>query len=312
MTESASNASSHLTARVPARDGQADAGGDVDLDGARIAVNEPGSGALPAARDKAAAGPRKRSTRSRRPALLGAASVVGGLFVWEAVSRTQSSILLASPLATINKLAVMIANGSLPAALWASLGHMALGYVIAVVIAMPVGLAMGRSRTVHALLNPVVTLIYAVPSVAWAPFIMIWCGLFFEARVALVVIMCVFDMIIVVDAGARDVGPRLLDVGRAYGARRSQLTRLVLLPACLPFLLTALRIGAIRAVNAMITAELFLATVNLGSIMKQASARFDSAGVLAVLVVLALLGLALQELLLLVERRSCRWLVRSA
>jgi len=215
-------------------------------------------------------------------------------------------------MATLHKLAATIGDGSLPAALWASMGHMALGYLIAVLIAVPVGLAMGRSRTVHALLDPVVTLIYAVPSVAWAPFIMIWCGLFFKARVALVVIMCVFDMIIVVDAGARDVSPRLLDVGRAYGARRWQLIQLVLLPACLPFLLTALRIGAIRAVNAMITAELFLATVNLGGIMKQASARFDSAGVLSVLVVLALLGLVVQEGLLLIERRACRWLSRSA
>ncbi|WP_347558379.1 ABC transporter permease [Robbsia sp. KACC 23696] len=249
---------------------------------------------------------------SHQPALLGAASVGAGLLVWEAVARTQSAVLLASPFATLQKLGATIADGSLPTALWASLGHMALGYLIAVVIAIPVGLAMGRSRIVHALLDPVVTLIYAVPSVAWAPFIMIWCGLFFEARVALVVIMCVFDMIIVVDAGARDVSPRLLDVGRAYGARRWQLTRLVLLPACLPFLLTALRIGAIRAVNAMITAELFLATVNLGGIMKQASARFDAAGVLSVLVVLALLGLAVQELLLLLERHTCRWLVRSA
>ncbi|KKB62745.1 hypothetical protein WM40_15815 [Robbsia andropogonis] len=246
------------------------------------------------------------------PAALGAASVVSGLFVWEAVARTQSAVLLASPMATLHKLAATIGDGSLPAALWASMGHMALGYLIAVLIAVPVGLAMGRSRTVHALLDPVVTLIYAVPSVAWAPFIMIWYGLFFKARVALVVIMCVFDMIIVVDAGARDVSPRLLDVGRAYGARRWQLIQLVLLPACLPFLLTALRIGAIRAVNAMITAELFLATVNLGGIMKQASARFDSAGVLSVLVVLALLGLVVQEGLLLIERRACRWLSRSA
>lgn len=310
MTESATDPNRQLPDCAPGRDALAGTGGKVGADTTASAVA--GGTASVATHNSKAGDRRKKPMASRVPGVLGAASVVGGLVVWEAVARTQSAVLLASPLATVQKLAVTIANGTLPAALWASLGHMALGYVIAVVLAIPIGLAMGRSRTVHALLDPVVTLIYAVPSVAWAPFIMIWCGLFFEARVALVVIMCVFDMIIVVDAGARDVGPRLLDVGRAYGARRWQLTRLVLLPACLPFLLTALRIGAIRAVNAMITAELFLATVNLGGIMKQASARFDSAGVLAVPVVLALLGLAVQELLLLVERRSCRWLVRSA
>jgi len=60
-------------------------------------------------------------------------------------------------------------------------------------------------------------------------------------------------------------------------------------------------------VNAMITAELFLAAVNLGQIMKQAAARFDSAAVLGILVVLCLTGLVLQELLLIAERRVCTW-----
>lgn len=254
----------------------------------------------------------RRAGQDRFQALLGAASVLVGLLLWEAIARTQSAVLLASPIVTLNKLIASIGDGTLPTALWSSLGQMVVGYAMAVVIALPIGLWMGRSRTVHALLDPIVTLIYAVPSVAWAPFIMIWWGLFYEARVALVVIMCVFDMIVIVDAGARDISPRLLDVGRAYGASRSQQIRLVIFPACLPFLLTALRIGGIRAVNAMITAELFLATVNLGALMKQASARFDAAGVLSVLVVLAVLGLIVQECLLWAERRACRWLVRSA
>lgn len=253
----------------------------------------------------------KRMRPVRSMWLLSVVSVLIGLVIWQAIAATQPAVLLATPVATLAKLAELTASGALPRALGAALGHMLLGYFIALLIALPVGLAMGRSRVVHALLDPVVTLIYAVPSVAWTPFIMIWFGLFFQARVALVVVMCVFDMIVVIDAGARDANPRLFDVGRSFGASATQNLRLVLLPACLPFLLTAVRIGGIRAVNAMITAELFLATVNLGGIMKQASAHFDSAGVLAVLVVLGVLGLAVQEALLLIERRACRWLPRS-
>ncbi len=124
--------------------------------------------------------------------------------------------------------------------------------------------------------------------------------------------MCVFDMIIVVSTGARNADRRLLDVGRSFGASAWQRTRLVLVPESLPFLFTALRIGVVRAVNAMITAELFLAAVNLGSIMKQAAVRLDSAAVLGVLAVLCLLGLALQEILLLIERRICVWRPRAS
>lgn len=250
----------------------------------------------------------RRATRGRRShTLLYLASLVAGLAVWHIVASGYSSFVLASPFSVLSRLGELTWSLELPRALWGALQHMALGYLIACAIALPIGMLMGRVRVINDLLDPLVNLIYAVPSVAWAPFIMIWCGLYFEARVALVVMMCTFDMIIVVSAGAQNAEKRLLDVGRSFGASGWQRFRLILLPESLPFLFTALRIGAVRAVNAMITAELFLAAVNLGSIMKQSAVRLDSAAVLGVLAVLCLLGLALQELLLLIERRICVW-----
>lgn len=234
-------------------------------------------------------------------------SIGAGVVVWQIIAAGQSAFVLASPLAVVARLGQMIASLQLPAALLGSLQHMALGYVIACAIALPLGLLMGRIRMLGDLLDPVVTLLYAVPSVAWAPFIMIWFGLYFPARVALVVIMCVFDMLVVLSVGARNADQKLLSVGRAFGATPWQIVWLVLLPESLPFIFTALRIGIVRAVNAMITAELFLAAVNLGSIMKQAAAHFDSAAVLGVLLVLSLLGLALQEAALWIEARICVW-----
>ncbi|WP_020187831.1 ABC transporter permease [Methylopila sp. 73B] len=250
---------------------------------------------------------RRREARRRSHTLLYLASIVVGLALWHIVASGYSSFVLASPLKVLVRLGELTWSLELPRALGGALQHMALGYVIACAIALPIGMLMGRVRFINDLLDPIVNLIYAVPSVAWAPFIMIWCGLYFEARVALVVMMCAFDMIIVVSAGAHNAEKRLLDVGRSFGASGWQRFRLILLPESLPFLFTALRIGAVRAVNAMITAELFLAAVNLGSIMKQSAVRLDSAAVLGVLAVLCLLGLALQELLLLIERRICVW-----
>lgn len=239
--------------------------------------------------------------------LLFLASLVAGLLVWQFVAQGYSSFVLASPLAVLSRLWELTVSGELPAAYVGALQHMAVGFLITCAIAFPIGFLMGRVRFVHDLLDPIVNLVYAVPSVAWAPFIMIWFGLYFEARVALVVMMCTFDMIIVVSTGARNADRRLLNVGRSFGAGPWQRTRLILLPESLPFTFTALRIGVVRAVNAMITAELFLAAVNLGQIMKQAAARFDSAAVLGILVLLCLTGLLLQELLLVAERRICTW-----
>jgi NitT/TauT family transport system permease protein len=121
----------------------------------------------------------------------------------------------------------------------------------------------------------------------------------------------VFDMLVTVAAGARNVPPNLIDVGRSFGANRRMLFRKVLLPASLPFLFTALRIGMVRAMIAMVTAELFFAAVNLGAYMQGAANRFDSAGLLAVLTILSVLGLLAQEGLKGLEARLLPWHVRQ-
>ncbi|HEY9212322.1 MAG TPA: ABC transporter permease [Ancylobacter sp.] len=264
--------------------------------------------------DAAARPPRRAawSPGQRSFGFLYIASIAGGLVIWQIVAQGYSSFVLAPPLGVLERLWEMCVSGELPLALVGSLRHMVLGFAIACLIAIPLGMLMGRSRFINDLVDPIVNLVYAVPSVAWVPFIMIWFGLYFEARVALVVMMCVFDMIIVISTGARNADRRLLNVGRSFGANAWQRTWLVLLPESLPFLFTGLRIGVVRAVNAMITAELFLAAVDLGAIMKQAAVRLDSAAVLGILAVLCLLGLVLQEILLLIERRICVWRPRAS
>jgi ABC-type nitrate/sulfonate/bicarbonate transport system permease component len=125
--------------------------------------------------------------------------------------------------------------------------------------------------------------------------LIIWFGLFFEARVALVFVMSVFDVLVTVAAGARNIEPGLINVGRSFAAGRKDMFFKVMIPASLPFMFTAVRIGTVRCINAMITAELFFAAVNLGEYMEDASAYFDAPGMLAVVFLLALFGLGAQE-----------------
>jgi NitT/TauT family transport system permease protein len=115
----------------------------------------------------------------------------------------------------------------------------------------------------------------------------------------------------VVIAGARDVRRPLMDVGQSFGASHVQRLRLIVLPALLPFLFAALRVGSARAINGMITAELFFAAVNLGALMKRASQNFDSAAALSVVVLVCLLGLAAQSLINMLESHFLRWHVRT-
>lgn len=237
-------------------------------------------------------------------------SLLTGLLLWEFAARDVSRVVFAPPSAVLTRLAADLVTGVLPVALLSSLGTLAAGFLLAVVLALPLGFAIGRNAKVAATADPVLNAIYAVPPVAMVPFLIIWFGLFFEARVALIFLMSFFEILVTVAAGARNVDPVLLAVGRSFGAGRARLVTRVMLPASLPFVFAALRVGLVRAINAMITAELFLAAVNLGALMKQSAQRFDTTGLLAVIVLLCLVGLAAQSALKALEARLLPWHVR--
>jgi len=238
-----------------------------------------------------------------RPALLYAGSIALGLAAWEIGARNVSRILLAPPSEVLVRLHAGFDSGVLTRALLASLAEMGLGLAIAVAIALPLGLLIGRSRVAADVLEPVIGALYAIPPVAFIPIIIVWCGFQDTARISLVVLMSVFEMLFAFAGGARNIPPGLLDVGRSFGASKPALVRKVMIPAMLPFLVMGLRLGVVRAIHGMIVAQLLFAAAHLGAFMKRAATRFDSAGVLAVIVLLAVLGLVLQEAFKLAERR---------
>ncbi|MCK7616169.1 ABC transporter permease [Roseibium sediminicola] len=263
----------------------------------------------------AIAAPRKSGIdvlqRMTRKILPYAGSVILGLLLWQFAASFLPGVVFASPARVFEHLVGAFASGELPIRFAHSVQHMILGMLLALLVGIPVGMIMGRSETAFHMLNPVVTAIFSIPSVAFVPFLIIWFGIFFEARVALVFVMAVFDIIITVTAGARNIEPRIIQAAKSFGASRRLTFTRVLLPASLPFLMTALRIGAIRSVNGMITAELFFAAVNLGEYMEDASAAFDSAAMLSVVFCLALFGLLIQELIKYAETRLLPWHVRD-
>jgi ABC-type nitrate/sulfonate/bicarbonate transport system permease component len=238
------------------------------------------------------------------------ASILGGLIIWELVATQYSAFILPPPSAVLKRLLDPGFDAKLLPALWGALKHFAVGFGLAIAVAVPLGIAMGRSPRLNAMLDPVVSALYAIPAVAFVPFLIIWFGLFFESRVALVFIMAFPDMLIVIVAGVRDIKPNLFAVGRSFGASPLQVATKIMLPAMLPFLMTAFRVGIARAINGMITAELFLAAVNLGAMMKNSARTFDSTGLLTVVVVVALLGLLAQSLIAMLERQFLHWHLR--
>src|SRR5215472_8063962 len=134
--------------------------------------------------------------RAYRTGLLYALSLAAGLLLWELAARSVSGLILAPPSRVGARLAEGMVSGELPLALAGSLTTLVVGYLAAVAVGLPLGFLIGRSRLASDMAEPVITAIYAVPPVALVPFIVIWCGLFFEARVMLVFIMAIFEIVV--------------------------------------------------------------------------------------------------------------------
>lgn len=242
-----------------------------------------------------------------RTAVLYVISIVGGLLVWEAAGRVVSGALLAPPSAVLVRLVALTVDGTIPTALAGSIQHMILGYLLAVALAVPIGVVVGRSERVATAVEPVLNAIYMIPPVAFVPFFVVWFGLNFESRVALVFAMCFFEILVNVLAGVRDVDRGLIDAARSMQTRGLAMVRKVILPSAMPFIFTGLRVGIGRAVNAMITAELFFSAVYLGKILKVSGNAFDMPTIFAVILTISLFGLLCQEGMRLVERRVLPW-----
>jgi ABC-type nitrate/sulfonate/bicarbonate transport system permease component len=251
-----------------------------------------------------------RAVRDKR--LLSIASVLFVIALWQWGAGHVSGFLLPPPAEVLGRFLDPKWLSRLLGALGQSLVQLGLGFGLTLLIAVPLGVLIGRSVILTRMFEPVINAIYAIPPVAFIPFLIVWFGLFLEARVALVFLMSVFDVLVIVIAGARDVRSALVDVGRSFGASHQQRLRLIVLPALLPFFFAALRVGSARAINGMITAELFFAAVNLGAIMKRATQNFDSATVLSVVLLICVLGLVAQSGIALLERRVLHWHVRPA
>ncbi len=245
-----------------------------------------------------------------RNRLLSILSLVVGIVLWQLLAGRVSHFILPAPTAVFGRFSDPAWLAQLWSALANSFVQLGIGFALSLAVAVPLGVVIGRSPTLMRMFDPLITALYAIPPVAFVPFLVIWFGLFLEARISLVFLMSFFDILVIVMAGARDVRKSLVDVGRSFGASHRQRLRLIVLPALLPFVFAALRVGSARAINGMITAELFFAAVNLGAIMKRATQNFDSPTVLSVVLVICILGLLAQTAINMLESRLLRWHVR--
>jgi NitT/TauT family transport system permease protein len=175
------------------------------------------------------------------------------------------------------------------------------------VVGLPLGVLIGRSRILNAMLDPFITAFNATPRLVFLPLIVLWLGLGLWSKVVIVFIGALFPILINTYEGVRNADKLLINVVRSFGAKELDIARLVVVPNALPYIVAGMRLAIGRAVLGVVVAEFFGSEAGLGVMMVQAAGRYQVDIVFSGLIVFAVLSLVMTGLVQLLENRLARW-----
>jgi NitT/TauT family transport system permease protein len=245
----------------------------------------------------------------RRNYLAATLSVLGGLALWEVVSRyvVANALFLAGP----SQIAVAIYHLAMTGELWRHIGisaaEFAVGYVVASVLGIALGLTMASSATAKQALQPWVSGLYATPTIALAPLFILWFGIGIWSKVIVVISLVLFPVTINTEAGLRTTSERLIEMLRSFGATKRQIFLKVALPSAVPFILTGLKLGIGRGLIGVVVAELFGSRAGLGRLISQSADAFNMPELFAGVVILAAAGIVMTAGFSKLEGRLVPW-----
>jgi NitT/TauT family transport system permease protein len=228
------------------------------------------------------------------------------LCLWEAGSLAVRSAILPDPWSVTVAFA-----GELPRGLaWHTLisaWRVLASIILAVALAAPLGLALGQMKKLDRLAAPLVYLTYPIPKIVLLPIVLLFLGLGDLSKIFIITLILFYQVLVVVRDAAGGIRPELVLSVRSLGARRRQLYRYVYLPACLPAILTALRVSTGTAIAVLFFAESFATREGLGYYIIDTWASLSYTRMYAGVLAMSLLGLALYIGLDWLESRLCGW-----
>lgn len=226
--------------------------------------------------------------------------------LWALGSFLVGSPALPSPMNVYSNLPKVIASGA-GAHLLASLYRVSMGLLISTVVGGIIGLLMGSSKKINAILNPLIYFTYPIPKTALLPVVMILFGLGDKSKITIIVLITVFQVIVSVRDAVMGIDIELYNSLKVLGA--SQVDKLVhvTLPAILPEILTTLRLSVGTGLSVLFFAENYGTKVGLGYFIQDSWNRIDYNSMFGGILILALLGFVLFMMIDLIEQRVCRW-----
>ncbi|GAA2909568.1 NitT/TauT family transport system permease protein [Microbacterium keratanolyticum] len=266
---------------------------------------ETATSANPVPTTRARARREKKDTGKKRMLLLSTISVVAGIGIWWLLS--VSGFRLPTPVEVVVRAGELAADGTLGSDIVASLTRVLIGFALGTAVAIPVGFLMGWYAWARGLIEPWIQFFRTIPPLAIIPLAIVLLGIGEEPKILVIFLAAFFSCVISTFQGVVNVDRTLINAARVLGSNDAGIFVRVVVPASVPFILVGMRVGLGAAWATLVAAELIAAQAGLGYRMQQAQLYYDLPTIFVGLIVIGVLGLVMDRLLLLAEKKLTKW-----
>jgi len=252
------------------------------------------------------------SNKSRSPSdisiglinrLVPVVSVICGVLFWEALSWRALPLFLPSPKATAQAFVELWSDGTLPAAVIASLKRVAIGWALGVGFGVPIGIVMGSNPSVRRFLDPYIDFFRFIPPIAFVTLAIIWLGAGEASKIGLIFYATIFVVIVSMIAGVQSVNESRIRAAATLGAGRLRTLLTVVVPSTVPAMITASRVAMGNSFLTVISAEIVSAQEGVGALIWTARNYGRTDWVFVGIIVLGVLGFTCDRILRLAAAR---------
>jgi ABC-type nitrate/sulfonate/bicarbonate transport system permease component len=251
------------------------------------------------------------------PFILGTGFIVLLLVFWESIPLWFSlprgmALFFTTPSKVAASFYELLISGEIEKHFYVSAVAFLAGLGLSIIVGLPLGLIIGRSPTIEALLDPYVTAFNATPRIVLLPLLILWFGIGISSKIVIVFAGAVFPLLINTYAGVKNVNRVLVNVVRSFGASEWQLMKIVVLPNSLPYIIAGLRLAIGRAILGVVVGEFFGSSQGLGYMIASAATNYKVdvvfVGVFIFMALSVILTLAVKR----IESRLASWRPETA
>lgn len=235
-------------------------------------------------------------------------SVVLGIALWYLLSKVPAiGAIINNPFTVAKTFFTELESGRLWTNVWASLFRVIGGFSLGLLVAIPVAFLMAWYSIVRAVVDPWIQFFRTIPPIALTPIVIVSQGVGESAKISIIFVATFLVMVISIFQGVRNVDSTLLRAARVLGAKDKDIFFEVVVPASFPYILVGVRLGLAAAWTTLVAAELTGASKGLGNMIMEASLYFRMDVVILGVIVIGMIGLAMDKFVLFLERRLTGW-----